>query len=172
MAVLGWIQGEPSRWKPFVSSRVIKITNVIPKNCWHYVRSNDNPADVASRGLYASPLKDNVLWWQGPSWIGEHTCQHNQLLKHEKYHTDLELRSKNIKQTNIIQTENKEHLINNLLHKYNSITTIKRIIAWIRRALNPQRKQLPGHLTLQELNKAELCILKFVQQNEFGTEIE
>ncbi|XP_075990300.1 uncharacterized protein LOC142985947 [Anticarsia gemmatalis] len=69
MAVLGWLQGNPDRWKPFVSNRVRKIVEVMPPDWWHYVKSAENPADCASRGLTASQLRLHPIWWQGPAWL-------------------------------------------------------------------------------------------------------
>ena len=34
-----------------------------------YISSNENPADVASRGQRPSKLKGNSLWWHGPEWL-------------------------------------------------------------------------------------------------------
>ena len=31
--------------------------------------SNDNPADLASRGVRTSDLLSNQLWWRGPEWL-------------------------------------------------------------------------------------------------------
>lgn len=57
-AVLGWLQGNPSRWKTFVSNRTTQITDIIPPQSWRYVKSSENPADCGSRGLTASQLQD------------------------------------------------------------------------------------------------------------------
>ena len=48
--VLGWLQGNPRRFKPFVGNRVSEILSFVPTNVWRHVTSNDNPADPASRG--------------------------------------------------------------------------------------------------------------------------
>jgi len=48
---LAWIAGEPVEWKTFVANRVAKIQRSSNKDCWHHVRSKDNPADIISRGI-------------------------------------------------------------------------------------------------------------------------
>lgn len=35
-----------------------------------YIKSAENPADIASRGVTLEKLTNNDLWWQGPSWLG------------------------------------------------------------------------------------------------------
>ena len=37
----------------------------------HHVKSADNPADVASRGIDPDLLSDHELWWHGPRWLTE-----------------------------------------------------------------------------------------------------
>ncbi|XP_075979929.1 uncharacterized protein LOC142979055 [Anticarsia gemmatalis] len=46
---LSWIQGNPDRWKPFVSNRVKKITSILAPKVWFHVPTKENPADAASR---------------------------------------------------------------------------------------------------------------------------
>lgn len=67
--VLAWLSGEPSRWKTFVANRVVEILDNISRNQWYHVLSNENPADIASRGLPVVELKACDLWWKGPSWL-------------------------------------------------------------------------------------------------------
>ena len=31
--------------------------------------SNENPADIASRGTSTCELRDNRMWWHGPEWL-------------------------------------------------------------------------------------------------------
>ncbi|CAG7734124.1 unnamed protein product, partial [Allacma fusca] len=64
--VLSWI-ADPSNWKTFVSNRISTIVKSYPRSCWHHVRSHDNPADCASRGINPKELEDHPLWWHGPS---------------------------------------------------------------------------------------------------------
>ncbi|XP_063372557.1 uncharacterized protein LOC134660706 [Cydia amplana] len=46
---LGWLQGEPNRWKPFVANRVKQITEIMPTKQWHYINTKENPADAAKQ---------------------------------------------------------------------------------------------------------------------------
>ncbi|XP_017478568.1 PREDICTED: uncharacterized protein LOC108368259 [Rhagoletis zephyria] len=57
--VLCWLRKPPTTLKPFVSNRVHQIHELTSPNCWHYVRSAQNPADYASRGIRASQLLDH-----------------------------------------------------------------------------------------------------------------
>ncbi|XP_026745484.1 uncharacterized protein LOC113506845 [Trichoplusia ni] len=66
MVVLGWLNGDVTRWKAFVANRVRQITEVIPPSQWHHVRSEDNAADCATRGLSSISLQEHKLWWADP----------------------------------------------------------------------------------------------------------
>uniref|UniRef100_A0A914IGQ9 CCHC-type domain-containing protein n=1 Tax=Globodera rostochiensis TaxID=31243 RepID=A0A914IGQ9_GLORO len=71
--VLSWLTStEP---KPvFVSNRM----NEIRQNrdvAFRYVRSQDNPADLATRPHNPSELEHSGLWWNGPDWLSESECQ-------------------------------------------------------------------------------------------------
>ena len=64
--VLSWIAGEPSRLKSYMGSRVIDIIELTGHDRWRHVRTHENPADCASRGLFPSELAEHDLWWHGP----------------------------------------------------------------------------------------------------------
>ncbi|GFQ88827.1 integrase catalytic domain-containing protein [Trichonephila clavata] len=69
--VLAWIQRSPEQLKTFIGNR-IKIIQRLNKNCqWNHVSSNDNPADLISRGLNASDISSKQLWWYGPDFLKE-----------------------------------------------------------------------------------------------------
>ena len=67
--VLGWIVGNPRRFKPFVGNRVSDVVDCVPPDCWRHVEGIHNPADCASRGLLPSELLIHKLWWTGPDWM-------------------------------------------------------------------------------------------------------
>ena len=60
--VLDNLQKPPSSWETFVANRVAKVTDHINKACWRHVRSEQNPADLISRGARPQDLATDELW--------------------------------------------------------------------------------------------------------------
>ena len=56
-------------WKQWVQFRVGEILKLSKKEEWGHVGGKENPADLGSRGVTASQLKNNELWWNGPPWL-------------------------------------------------------------------------------------------------------
>lgn len=164
-AVLGWLNGEPTRWKPFVANRVIQVTAVLPAKCWHYVKSQDNPADCASRGITTEQLHQHPLWWHGPAWLSE--FDDDNVKERPVYVTDEEI--KITKQVNVTACSSDDDIISNLLNKYSSFTRVTRIIAYI---LRIKQKSKQNYLSATELQKAKLKIIKHIQNREFTEDIQ
>ena len=53
----------------FVSHRVAEINQSIPSASWNYCPTNDNPADLLTRGLTFDQFKSSLLWVRGPMWL-------------------------------------------------------------------------------------------------------
>ena len=70
--VLAWLKKPPEKVDIFVKNRTCKILQSVPEGRWNYVRTKDNPADVASRGLSPSQLVKKEQWWKGPPWLQQH----------------------------------------------------------------------------------------------------
>ena len=64
---LHWIKGNGD-YRQFVANRVKKIQQHSFIQ-WRYVRSDQNPANLGSRGGRAD--ESAKLWWEGPAWIAE-----------------------------------------------------------------------------------------------------
>ena len=65
--VLNWVRS----CKPlpvFVQNRVNEIRRQ-KQVTFGYIPSESNPADLATRGLTISELKESNLWWHGPTWL-------------------------------------------------------------------------------------------------------
>lgn len=63
--VLAWLSSLPRRWGTFVANRTAEILDKMPRFVWSHFRSEENPADSASRGVEPSKLLDLDLWWKG-----------------------------------------------------------------------------------------------------------
>ncbi|GFU22743.1 hypothetical protein TNCV_763171 [Trichonephila clavipes] len=55
--------------KTFVANRVSKIHQLSSRDRWHHIASEQNPANVLSRGLLTEELPDDSLWWHGPELL-------------------------------------------------------------------------------------------------------
>ena len=68
---LHWIYDikQTTTTKPFIANRVAEITQSLPASAWTYVPTDENPADLLTRGISAKQLKSSQLWLHGPSWL-------------------------------------------------------------------------------------------------------
>ena len=67
---LYWVKSVTKKWKIWTENRVSEIRENVGVDCWRYVPTDCNPADVATR--YNKKLKfEEVLWWKGPSFLCE-----------------------------------------------------------------------------------------------------
>ena len=67
--VLWRLRNASRRFKPFVANRVAEIQSLTSSNQWRYVSTDNNPADLARRGVTASGLACSEIWWQGPKFL-------------------------------------------------------------------------------------------------------
>ena len=58
-----------TEWRQFVQHRVNEILKITKKEEWGNCVGVCNPADLGSRGVSASVLRDSRLWWEGPHWL-------------------------------------------------------------------------------------------------------
>lgn len=73
--VLHWMKTPTYKLKIFEANRVSAINDIMPMHVWRHVRSEDNPADLASRGCLPSELQHRDLWWSGPVWLKRHPSE-------------------------------------------------------------------------------------------------
>ncbi|XP_076384507.1 uncharacterized protein LOC143263380 [Megalopta genalis] len=66
---LAWLRSSPNKWKTFVANRVSQIQGLTSSDSWRHVASEDNPADLISRGTKPGTLQNTTIWWDGPTWL-------------------------------------------------------------------------------------------------------
>ena len=172
--VLNWLAGNPRRFKVFVGNRVSQIVDLIPSNRWHFVEGTDNPADCASRGLFASELITHDLWWSGPHWLasGIHHWPKQPTIPPNSLNEEAD---EICVHTSVIQPEltRKTPLI--LADQFSSYTRLKRVTAWIMRFIKncqtavDDRRMNP--LTVRELDQAHAYWITTSQHDHFSKEI-
>ena len=133
---------------------------------WRHVPTEENPADVGSRGGDVSRL--TALWWQGPSWLA----------KPQDWPPDLvttstqESKAEEVKQTRelfalaVEKTENND-AFDALLEKY-ELWRVLRVGAWIWRFLHNirtvRKQRIVGPLITEEIQKQTTFWIKRSQQ--------
>lgn len=146
--VLGWLNGDPRRFKTFVGNRVSQIVSLVAPGRWSHVTGSENLADCASRGLFPSELIDHDLWWTGPAWL-------HQDPSHWPSHThrpDSNTSSEEAEQEFVClaSTDQPAGLID--FKWYSEYNYLKRVIAWMVHFINnckPGSTQDRGSLTKQ-----------------------
>ncbi len=69
MTVLYWLLSDSCRYKVFVGTRVAEIQELTKGQEWHYVDSQNNPADDLTRGKLLSDLSRPCSWNKGPAFL-------------------------------------------------------------------------------------------------------
>ncbi|XP_033361815.1 uncharacterized protein LOC117240067 [Bombus vosnesenskii] len=66
--VLQWINSSPHTLK-FVANRLAEIQNKTSFTDWRHIPTNDNPADLISRGQSPEDFLQPNMWQTGPRWL-------------------------------------------------------------------------------------------------------
>ncbi|XP_031331853.1 uncharacterized protein LOC116162378 [Photinus pyralis] len=160
---LAWIKGDPNRWKSFVANRVTEINKLVPHHHWKHVRTEENPADILSRGYPASKIQANPIWWNGPEWLKTSEWQEYQT---PKVTTDQEM-----KRCLVATTSLKD---DSIISRFSSLSRLLRVIAYCNRFSRACRKH-PSQQTcvkVEELERSMNQLIALTQRLEFGKEIK
>ncbi|XP_041449449.1 uncharacterized protein LOC121404235 [Drosophila obscura] len=144
--VLAWLNRPACDWTTFVGNRVAKITRCWPSERWSHVRSEDNPVDLASRGLGPTDLVESDMWWHGPAWLrgpkSEWPCPRDSVLQ-----TDLEKR--------VVKVHHATSSASDILSRFSDLGRALRVIAYVRRFTQRVKGQTT-HVS-KELNGNEVA---------------
>ena len=172
--VLRYINNKDKRFQTYVAHRISIIHENSSPSQWRYVNTADNPADDLSRGVKIDELISRKRWLNGPKFLLKTEIDWPEQPFMMTDIADLEVKS-DVK-VYVADTECKsDTIMNRLLNRYSSWYSLKKSVAWILRAkavlLATVRKNnvtFDKVLTVQELRQAELVIVKYEQQCEFG----
>ena len=182
MTVLKYINNESRRWKIFVANRVSEIREKSDPHHWKYVKTTMNPADAATRGVPASDLTIDSMWFRGPQflWLDEGQWPDQPTIGAPS-EDDVNLRksthvnvTKAVTDGSTLISLSLDGLINPM--QFSSWFELKKRTAWIVRAVKKFGSVLPrlnisvinsSQLTIAELREAELHIIREVQMECF-----
>lgn len=172
--VLAWLQGNKTKWDKYITTRTTYIKTIVQATDWRYVKSNENPADCATRGLSPKQLESFSLWWHGPQWMSNWNLKIAE--KQENYITNEEQIKNCFATEPDKQKSTKDNLIINLLNNSSNVTRTARVIAWVSRYIrllcNKKRSPLSSELTINEINESMNLIIKTIQNHYFEEEIQ
>lgn len=171
--VLHWLPKQPANLERFVANRVQSIQDLLPPSHWRHVRSKDNPADLASRGVPASELIESTLWWTGPSWLP---------FPPDQWPTPSVSLPVSSTQCHLVQVYTPtvyqpSSLLNSLLSRFSNFNVLNRVFAWICRYIRNSDPDLkdkfrPQLLTTQEVKDAKETLFRMSQEEFFADVFE
>lgn len=164
--VLGWMNKDPGQLCTFVANRIMKISNLLSPTKWRYVATNENPADILSRGVMPAALGEQSLWWKGPDWLMMDPTQWPRRPDINRERELPELRASVMKVS--VATEE-------MGGRVSSFERLIRITAWIKRFINNCKGKQEPHscstLSSTELIAAKLTLLKHSQRAFYQQEL-
>ncbi|XP_039968907.1 uncharacterized protein LOC120780713 [Bactrocera tryoni] len=176
--VLSWLRKQPVMLKPYIANRVRQIQQLTSLDLWHYVRSAQNPADCASRGVTPSELLGHHLWWSGPDWLRQKTTPFDQapeLQADERITMQSEERSRvltfasSIRLQLITRRIDGQHIP--LAQRFSSIKRLVRttaiVLLWL-----PRYRHFRHHLvTAPEMDNALELLIRIDQSSAFPQDL-
>ena len=70
MITLYWLGQDPAKWNVFVCNAVSYIQQYSDKESWHYIPTEENPADLLTRPQTLDSLMTaTCIWWEGPPYV-------------------------------------------------------------------------------------------------------
>jgi len=162
---LAWIKSPSSKWKTFVSHRVGEIQDITSLNEWNHVSTQDNPADLISRGCRPDQIINNELWWEGPHWLNDNSDKWPKSKINLNIGTIPEAKEKIVLLINPIDE--------NLIKKYSSWNKLLRVFSYCLGFIKICVKKLKivGPIQSEELREAEIAVIKITQLYYWSNDI-
>lgn len=166
--VLKYIDNDTARYKTFVANRITLIREATKPSQWRYVRTSQNPADKATRGMKAKKFMQDKDWINGPEFLSQAECEWPQRPDNmsQNMQNDPEVKSVSV---NTITVEEQPDCMNKLLEYYDSWHRLKRATAWIMKVkdllikLKNKRKEFQSEISQTEKDPEKQKLL--VQQS-------
>nr|XP_024219401.1 uncharacterized protein LOC112211610 [Halyomorpha halys] len=166
--VLSWLRLPHSRLKTFVANRIAKILELSELSSWYHVTSENNAADVASRGICPSELPCCNDWWKGPNWLSN--PKREWPIQNGSISSDpLKLpETKDADTITMLAVSPGESELDKILERFSSYNRMIRVFAYALRFKHNATKRDSirlGTLTLLEIRQAAEVVIRGVQKS-------
>ena len=169
---LSWIKNSQHQFKQFVEERAKTIRKNTSSDDWRHVKGNENPADLTTRVILPTELKEKEIWFKGPAWL--------KLPINEWPITDPGSET-TLESLEEMKASDKEKLVSHTLtislsyacdrllnlERYSDLSRLLRVTAYIQRFIQnckkPGSRRL-GVLSAHEINESQLLWVKCVQE--------
>ncbi|XP_075158038.1 uncharacterized protein LOC142231308 [Haematobia irritans] len=163
---LAWLSKPPYQWKTYVANRVSRVLDLVGNSSWLHIRSEDNPADLGTRGCSASDLNGNRLWWHGPEWLSKEVSTWPKQPEVPQHTME--------KKTNVFQslTENED-----VLERFSSYHKALRVLVYVFRFIRLCRRPLNSSyscnlISSEDLNFVKYRLIAIAQRTYFSVEYD
>ena len=179
MSVLKCMRNETKRFHTFESNRltIINIHNGSNVSEWKYVKSEENPADDASRGLKLDALLQKERWLKGRTFLWKSESEWPASVEVPNLSDD----DPEVRQgATVYTTATSERILESLVQRYSTWWGLVRAFAWLSRFKDYLRMKVPnknsefrvagktelkvGNLKVDELKAAERNVVRYVQR--------
>ncbi|XP_045458277.1 uncharacterized protein LOC123668590 [Melitaea cinxia] len=147
---------------------VIEINDLTKEFAWMHVPTDQNPADLVSRGIDQQQLQDSTLWWRGPSFLAK---------EESEWPIQGSFATNNLPELKVFTCTKVDTKINNCsvvkFEKYSRYDKLKRIVAYVLRFINKCRKNAVSNDVIEpeELENSLMLLVKQAQLESFANEL-
>ena len=135
------LKNQAETYKVWVANRLKAIQETTDVEDWKKVDTAENPADISSRGMDLSDLKDSELFFHGPKWLTNKLVQFKNV--GEITPDNISLDAEEVKKTSQMKgpqmnvlfasVNEEDDVLKKVLERHNNWNKSVKIIAWIRR---------------------------------------
>ena len=193
------LKRSPTTYKTWVANRLKAIHDQTNVCDWYYVKSEENPSDISSKGAYLSEFINSDLFYHGPPWLTDPLYQFKvvgETLSEDKIPLDNEEVKGLPHPISLFSAiDDEANIIKDVLIRHNNWRKCVNILAWCQRFCanarlkaksknyNMQRrtrlvrKMSPKinydelHLHPIEVTAMENLLFRYAQSSEFAAEI-
>ncbi|XP_076383559.1 uncharacterized protein LOC143260822 [Megalopta genalis] len=155
--------------------RIALDTGLTSSDSWRHVASEDNPADLISRGTKPGTLQNTTIWWDGPTWLRQSSS-----LWPSALNNPIDVPEEKERKPVMLTISTAE---SSIVRRFSTYTRLLRSIAYCLRFAKIMRNRvkklegdasgslITGPLTTIEINAARTRLELLAQREAFSTEI-